>query len=171
MIWLINGIPGAGKTTTAHALAQKFPRSVHIEGDKLQDLIVAGKVNPGTEPYDEETRQITLCVKNQCLLGRSFAEAGFEVFIDYVITDPGRIAEYKSHLGTAQVNLITLFPGIAEALRRDAQREKHVAAHWTHLEEFMKKELAGQGLWIDNSNRSVDQVVALILQAQEEARV
>ncbi len=66
-IWLINGIPGAGKSTVSRLLAARFSRGVHIEGDVLQErFIVSGGVNPGGEPADEAQRQIELNVRNQC---------------------------------------------------------------------------------------------------------
>ena len=70
-IWIINGIPGAGKSTVSACLCAQFPRSVHIEGDRLQEFIISGAVPPGGSPPDEENRQIHLNVRNQCLLASS----------------------------------------------------------------------------------------------------
>ena len=49
-VWLISGIPGAGKITTRRLLAARFPLSVFIEGDLLQKWLVNGIVWPGDEP-------------------------------------------------------------------------------------------------------------------------
>lgn len=170
-VWLINGIPGAGKTTTARELASRFSRSVHIEGDRVQDLIVRGGVPPGALPRDEEARQIHLNVRNQCLLARSFIEAEFTVVIDYVIVNRKRVEEYKSQLPGMPLHLVTLCPGVPVALERDSKRAKKVAHLWTHLETGMKEHLGDVGLWIDNSKIEISEVVTLILSGSNEARV
>jgi predicted kinase len=95
---MINGIPGAGKSSVARTLARRVERGVHIEGDRLQEFILSGSVHPGGQPADEEARQIHLNVRNQCLLARSFAEAGFVPVIDYVVVSRERLEEYLTHL-------------------------------------------------------------------------
>lgn len=171
-VWLITGIPGAGKSTVARGLAAALPAAAHIEGDALADLIVSGRVLPGEEPAVESDRQIALCIRNQCLLARSLAAAGFVPIIDYVIINRARIEEYREQLPGLTPHFVMLAPGQAMALARDrARAEKTVAAPWAFLEEIMRRELTEIGLWIDNSQQTPAETVEEIVARQAEAGI
>ncbi len=142
--WLITGIPGAGKSTVARGLARRLPRSAHVEGDVLQEFVVGGLVYPGREPVEESNRQLDLCVQHQCLLARSFAEAGFVPIMDFVVVAQGRLDLYRQLLGDLDVHFVVLDPRPEVVLGHDRAREKHVAHLFLYLREEMVRELTAE---------------------------
>ena len=97
-VWIINGIPGTGKTTVGRLLAGRMKQGVHVEGEVLQNMVVAGSVWPGEEPAEEASRQIHLNYHNMCLLGRSYCEAGFTPVLETVIPMRTNVKQFEMQL-------------------------------------------------------------------------
>ena len=76
-VWIISGVPAAGKTNTSKALARAFDRAAVISRDELQAQIISGNVWPDGRPASEADLQIDLNVRNQCALANSYLLHGF----------------------------------------------------------------------------------------------
>ncbi|MGH7642112.1 MAG: hypothetical protein ACRENX_03705 [Candidatus Dormibacteria bacterium] len=55
--FLIIGIPGSGKTTVAHAMAQRFALAAEVDDEVLADMIVASGHLPTTNVDKEASRR------------------------------------------------------------------------------------------------------------------
>jgi predicted kinase len=171
-LFLISGIPGSGKTTVARMLAQRFPSAAHIEGDEVQNLIVSGGLHPQEEPADEAARQLRLRTRNVSLLADSFARAGILPIIDDTVVERQRARDYVADLEARPLRLVLLCPPLEVALGRDATRGyKQVGQIWRHLDEVMRREMVGLGLWLDNSQLAPADTVDAILESGDEARI
>ena len=169
-IWLVTGIPGAGKSTVARAMADRLERSAIVEGDALRNWVVRGGVWPQDGGLEGEAeRQYELAIRNMCLLARSYAEAGFTPFLDLVVVTRYHLEAFRGYLRGARLRLVVLAPSAEVTVQRDLGRGVKSGDGWTHLDAVMRQELAGSGLWIDTSALDIEGTVDAILERQAEA--
>lgn len=164
---VVTGVMAAGKSTVARLLARRYPRSVYIEADGLQRMIVSGGVwvgDPG-EPAGEAERQLRLRLKNTCLLGRSFFEAGFTVILDDIIIGE-RWSQLQEELRGLPFSLVVLAPRVEIVQQRDQERAQTTQGQaWAeYLDRELRQTMAGIGLWIDSSAQTPAETVDAIFQ-------
>lgn len=169
-IYIISGLPGAGKSTVSYILAKSFERGVHIEADLVQQMIVAGSVWPEWEPHDEAMQQFALRRRNVSLLADSFCEAGFAPVIDDIVVG-SHIDEYVSAVRGRPLLFVMLVPRPNVIRQRETARNKHMFDKWAHLEEAVRKEVTGRGLWLDSSELTAEETVDEIGRRANEARI
>jgi predicted kinase len=171
-VYLVSGVPGAGKSTVARLLALHFDRSAHIDIDMVyHHFTVAGLVQP-TEETSEADRQALLATVNAAGMARNYVAAGFVCVLEGAIAARSHVLACQQAVAPHPLHLVVLAPPAEVSEERDTLRSgKHVAAHFRHLRPVLDSQLAGLGLWIDNSNQSPLGTVQMILAHCAQARL
>ena len=169
-IFVLSGPPASGKSTMAPALLQNYPHGLHIPVDTLRNWVASGKSDPIGSWDDETEHQFRLARQGAAQLAITYADAGFAVAIDDVITPEHFQSHYAPHFEESQPFQVMLLPQVDVARARNAMRRKDentsslndLILNWhNHVSQF---DLASLG-WhvIDGSGLSVEETVSEIL--------
>lgn len=166
-IIVVTGIQAAGKSTVADHLARRFVRGAHVEADLLHRMVVAGRADVGEpgEPDDAAARQLRLRLRQMCLLGRDFVEAGFTAVLDDIIIGE-RWKHLQADLRGFPFSLVVLAPRAEVVVaERDADRAKSpLGEGWArYLDGELRRTMTGIGLWVDNSAQTPEETTEEIL--------
>ncbi|MGE3961874.1 MAG: hypothetical protein AB7F65_09360 [Dehalococcoidia bacterium] len=106
-IWLISGPNREQRSDLARRLGAALDRAAVVDGEALWDQIAGGRADPRTHEAEAD-RQYELSIRNQCLLARSYAEAGFTPVLHFPVATAYHLEAYQNYLIGARLRLVQL---------------------------------------------------------------
>lgn len=178
-IILITGIMASGKSTVAQALAEQFPRSVHVRGDMFRRLIVNGQAVMNDVSLSEEAiDQLRLRQELAADAAARYAQAGFTVILQDIYIEHD-LEAMVNRLRDHALYVVVLFPSVESVAKRDADRQA-LRSKFAYreggltpdvMDTILREKTPRIGLWLDSSDLTVEQTVLEIVSRLEEARV
>ena len=171
-IVIISGPPGAGKSSVAESLCERYDRTVHLKTDDLYASIRMGFISPWKPESDRQNHMISRAAARAAT---AFAHELYAVFIDGVI-GPHLLPEYIEELRTAAVpvHFVVLRPSLEDVVSRGTRREGgDIAPENMRVPEPLLRrghetfERWGDfaGLTIDSSSLTADQTADRVMDA------
>lgn len=164
-IILITGNMASGKSTIAQAVAERFPRSVHLRGDLFRRLIVRGQAAMDADLSPEAYAQLQLRYALAASVARQYVAAGFTVVYQDIIIGPA-FTEVVRGFDGVPLTVIVLCPAVEVIAAREQGREKsgyRDEAAMRTFDRVLKAETPRLGYWLDTSALTVAASVEAIL--------
>ena len=160
---VISGLPGSGKSTVGRLLAESLERAAYIEADVLQHFVVAGlELADHNGISDEGRQQLSLRLRNACLLAKSYVASGFTAVVDDIVTGR-RFEELVTALGGTEFEFVMLNPDFEVMKARWRRMGSPFAESWDWIDEEIQHDTPRIGLWIDSTHLTPDETLARII--------
>ena len=164
---LITGPPGSGKTTIAREIAQRFPKSIHIQVDHLREMMVNGIKLPDNDQTEESNQQFQLARSTAIYMAQLYAEQNMFVIIDDLCVPEEFAAQYTMLFEDPTVERILLLP-TAEALierlrKRCGALDEILIECVPWLYGFLEPMPKDSWIVLDSRDWTVEQTVAKVL--------
>ncbi|MBV9952864.1 MAG: AAA family ATPase [Acidimicrobiia bacterium] len=159
---LVTGIPAAGKSTVAEALAQRFDRGVHVKGDVFRRMVVSGREEMTAEPSAEAWDQLRLRYRLGAATAEAYHDAGFSVVVQDVVV--GEVLEpYVASITRRPLVVVVLAPGTDAVAEREAGRGKTAyrddMSGIAAMDRGLREATPRIGLWLDTSDQTAEETV------------
>jgi predicted kinase len=121
-IVLVSGPVGAGKTTVAKLLVERWSAPVaHLEGDRFWPFFA--RPAPAASPAEARRRDGKILVQALLASAARFARGGYDVVADFTI-GPWALDHVVAAVRDIALDFVALCPGLAACTARIASRDR-----------------------------------------------
>lgn len=163
---VVTGPPGAGKSTVARLLADRFELSALIEGDAFFAFLASGAIDPWLPESDGQNEVVTRAAASAA--GR-YAANGYSTVYDGVV-GPWFLPTFAAATGLDSLSYVILLPSVERCVERVATRQDHgfsnEAATRTMHQQFSEADIPSHHVLHDPSERP-SEVADFVLSALE----
>jgi cytidylate kinase len=118
---IVTGPPGAGKSTVAHALADRFDQSVLVPGDAFFEFLAQGAIAPWLSAAHSQNEVV---IRAAAAATGRYVAGGYTTVYDGVL-GPWFLSDFAAEAALDHLHYVILLPAVERCVDQVASRLGH----------------------------------------------